>query len=270
MKSICTILLAFTMVTAYSQISGFRIKAGVNTGFVGSYSTPLKLNTYTPSPGYYSSSPNLWSLKYTYEAKPGFEAGAAFDYPLGKRFYITSGLDVSLIRYKSVAKAKNISMADPIVGSDLYGGIVGTPFGAIQAGRDLDHERIPDSPSIRIEDDNENKLGNTSLVFINVPLLIGTNILKDKAFVRAGLTGSFIAHASTWQWRQTLSRYSIERDNNAADNFNRISASATLQAGLNITSNLALQLSGQYFVRPLYKEGDQRMTTASAGLVYKL
>jgi hypothetical protein len=153
--------------------------------------TPLPIS---PATGYYSvSNTNFGELKETYDEKPGIGVQVKILYSISAKIFISTGLDLSFLRYK-----RSIEVADLYDTQNIIGHSWLTNVRA--ANGDLIFNQnggfTYDPPMIFGPSD---KIGKTSAFFAGAPVLVGTTFLNEKLTILGGGIFSLPITASTYE-----------------------------------------------------------------------
>jgi hypothetical protein len=278
MKKIMLLFLLTISWSAFPQIKNLRIAIGANTAIVPSVSTDAEINTHFPDYlGYTSYYVAVAKLEESYSSKPGFDLKGSFEVPVSNRLTFTTGLTFSYLNYQR--KFSVIPMSNGIdwreetntgtigtPGSYFYGYIVEgiwNPDGTVSGGD-------PRWGDIRpVVTGDVSKVGKTTLVNAQIPLLLGATFHREKIFVNAGGVASVALYASSYQ----MNFLTAERQNNT-DHFSTVSFGAMFSAGYNFTPKISAEVAGQHYFNPLYKSesqsGKARLNILSIGLRYRV
>jgi hypothetical protein len=139
----------------------------------------------TPHPTY--------SLKESYDVKPGFTVNFGFNRHLFRKFSLNSGVGFVYHQYKkeSTLSITNNNITQPI------GGVTGLPFGFFY-GTEPGDVRITD-PDFSFENPviaETPDLGNTRILYLSLPVMIYYFLIPEKLNVGLGVTNYFVAHSS--------------------------------------------------------------------------
>ena len=271
-KLFAILLILVASGNAFAQIKNIKVSIGANTPVIGE---PEKKASTTVTSVFPNSqlpmiSVTSGTIKEKYDVSTGFNVKGSLDYEFSPRFFITSGLSVSYVRYQRTTIVSSIDsdnftiMPAPTSGmpiSSFYGWQVANEENPVFGDR-------PRFTGFRGELDS--RLGKTELYMIQIPVMAGTTFFKNKIVVRGGITTSFVAQAKSYQG----DFYGVEKKS-ATNQFTNVSIAGAAQVDYNITSRFALELSGQHFFNPLYKSeyrtaGKTRLNLLSAGVSFKL
>jgi len=197
------------------------------------------------------------TIRQQFSGKVGFDLGAKADLVVTKRFFITTGLQASFVRYQ-----RSTTLEDFPLAIGFSGVPTGSPMGAVI---------LRPAPSGNNAVTLNGGDGNTSLWYGQIPVMAGTSFLHSKLVVRAGALFSVLAYASENKTRYSLSApYAAETykdtDKSAYQTFQ---AGAAVEATYFIWPWMGIDLRFNHSLTSLY--GDQakpRMSVVSLGLNY--
>src|SRR5688572_17296984 len=141
-----SLLLAFIFVgfVSEAQIKRYSFKVAANYPLIEDVKTSHDIATGVPtSPWYgYQTSKVKASVKQTFESHMGFDASGNIDYSFSNRFFITTGLSVSYLRYKQKVTIEDLGTIElPIQFPVTPGSPVGVLYGDIRY-RDVDGDVV--------------------------------------------------------------------------------------------------------------------------------
>src|SRR5688572_2108961 len=195
-------LLLFCMLSAWAaqaQVKNFSFKAGVNYPVIPTKTMETQIKTLG-TPGYEGFSfINVGSISLSHESKPGIDLGGAVDYSISRKFFISTGLNLSYLRFKKRVKIERLGSDDVFDGDFNPSTTVGTPMGSFYGSiiyRDANGNVVVDEngqprtqiTSLRSTDDH----GKTSTLYLQVPVLVGTTFFHHKLIVRGGISVSYL------------------------------------------------------------------------------
>jgi hypothetical protein len=256
-KNLLFVLLLLSGVSQ-AQTHRFMFHLGANRVMLPAVETHSELSLVIPVSTGISYYKYPITVRQEFSGKVGFDLGAKADVALTDRFFITTGLQASFVRYR-----KSITIEDfpPVE----YNGTVinGVPAGSVV------FEPVPSgNNTVTLNSGGD---GNTSLWYGQIPVMAGTSFLHSKLVVRAGAMFSLLAYAS-----ENKTRYSLTAPNTTeAYKDTDKSAYHTFQAGAAVDATyfiwpwMGIDLSFDHSLTSLY--GDQskpRMSTVSLGLNY--
>ena len=261
-----TLLLVSASLIVFSlsaQITNIRVGGGVTNSAIRNTETriessrPPRVSTQLGSGMYVSSV----TVTEKFESQPGFNFKFSFDYKISPRFFLTSGLNVAYTRYKRSIELNDVDYFD--FDSPYQ---TGQPISSFYGFFINDNDLTPRIPPTG----DKSKIGQTSHVAVQIPILAGTTFFKNKLGVRAGLVTSFTLYASTYE-----SNLREIKRNNISDKMTPVSAGGTVQLDYRVSRLISVDVSGQHFFTPLYKEnyraaGKAKMSLVSAGVSFKI
>jgi hypothetical protein len=279
MKTSFIFFFAILSLPAFSQIKNFRIGIEANYALIPSVESKPQVSTYLPAyTGYSAAYIAVASLKESYSSRPGLNLRSSFELPLTNRFYLKTGLTFSCISYQRSITIEKLSAVPALPNNETYNVVVGSPFSSFYGYR-VDNvwspggsvrgdERWADLNPVILED--ENKIGKTTLINLQVPILVGTTLNKGRIGIHAGAVTSVALYASAYK----LNSFSAEKTTTTKE-FTPISFGAMAGLSVKIFKNFSTDISGQYYFSSLYKEqfqesGKARMNLLSAGISYQL
>jgi hypothetical protein len=102
MKNFLIFAVLLTGIVCKAQIKNVSIRAGANYPLIRSIESRDNVATI-PIPaatGYVSSTISGIAVEESFSSKVGAQAGGSFDYYLAKRFFATTGIELTYLRYK--------------------------------------------------------------------------------------------------------------------------------------------------------------------------
>jgi len=272
MKKSLLLVFIFIGVASEAQIKRYTFKAGANYAIIPDVTHKEEMELQIPpSVGFISMQTTTASIRQQYKERAGFDAGASLDVGLSKKFFLTTGLSVSYLRFKqsmtiTTLESNTIDMELPTGGV-----IVGAPIGSIKF-EDLGGDR--DAPMLITSDKN----GETATLYLQTPLLAGTTFFKDRLIVRGGATISYLLNATTYKMTAsyqggTLQAHDVKVD--SREGYTELLASATVQATYLVTKRIGVDFSANKFLSPIYSGEDSssdkaKYNTLALGVSYSL
>jgi hypothetical protein len=194
-------------------------------------------------------------LKESFSEKRAFSVRGQFDCPVSKKFYITSGLSFNYIQFRRQTAITSlpsgieasINFPPPV--------IVGQPFGTFfgSFGRDANGNIVIDPQQTLVPSEN---IGKTRALFFQVPVLIGSSILKDKLQLRTGPVFSYLVSSS--EVKQDVSIGGIhEYTDRSGNSFDKFQAGISLQTTYMVGRSIGIDAGAQRFFTPIYANGIQ-------------
>lgn len=252
MRPITLFLLLVSVVTASAQLKDFSITGGITYPYIKS---KMETTTFTgvPTTGYGQYYVSSYSFKESYEVQPGLQLGGRMDMSLTQRFFLTTGISVSWLRYKQSAL---ILLPQETQLTPIY-----------------EYPTLPIIDNIYDTPDDD-KIGKTSAWYLQVPLSVGTTLLKNNRLaIQAGFMFSIVLDARTYTRKFSYVPsvtptqqpgyifyypYQIEVNvvrENVTDSFTQVRAGGMISIAYKITERVNVNVSGQPDFTPLYKEG---------------
>lgn len=255
---------------AEAQIKRLTFKAAANYTIIPAEKFTQKITPVIPSSGYTTISTSTATFKESYEAKPGFDVGGSVDYIVSPRFFITTGVNFSLLRYKRIFTIENLQVDDfnsPL--NTSAGNAIGQPFGSI-VFRDVNGNTLPEG-AVNLLQPSQNK-GKTSTLYLQIPVLIGTTFFQDKLFIRGGISFSYLLSASVYTDRYSLTSGIESYKDKSRDSFNALLAAGTINATYMITKSLGVDIGVSKSLTPIFGESKvkSKYNTFSLGVNYTL
>jgi hypothetical protein len=262
-----------------AQFSSFSVHVSGNYPYIPTKTKTSNLATGIPSSGYYSVTLNTGSIEESYKSLPGFNVSANTNYKISEKFYLTSGLTISLLRYQQRLKV-NLTSAEIPFGENTQ---PGSPYGAIVT-----------QTNYQIGFDDSGNFGKTTVWSLQVPVLIGTSVWKGKLHLEAGLAVSTPLRATTYTYESTfdgfligtpqptespapgnIGSFNIElKQKNITDQFSSVAIGGVVKVGYRVVKNLQADVMMQPNLTTLYnadyRNAKTRLTTFNLGLSYFL
>ncbi|RAV99063.1 outer membrane beta-barrel protein [Pseudochryseolinea flava] len=257
-------LLLFFLLGAFSssaQIGNFQISAASNFTFVPSVTEHQTL-LYTPrNSGYYAlPAVSVSSIKQSYEGKAGASMSFQMDYTFNPRFFITSGLGLDYFRYKKSVTL--ISLKGENFNEYFGSTRTGVPMGSfyqIQYGDVA--EDLGATPLA-----NPDNVGNTALIYLQLPILAGTSFFNEKLKISAGPSLSMLLRSSEVESYYDFQDQRVKsKAVHEIGNFERFNVSGLVNVSFAVTKHIAINATGTKSFSPLYNsDGSGKSTTLNA------
>ncbi|MFZ6012765.1 MAG: outer membrane beta-barrel protein [Bacteroidota bacterium] len=279
-----TLLVIFvcSLSSAYAQIKGYAVQVAANYPVIPSQTTSSSIQT-TPidaSSGYTSYWLNIGAIKESYEGRPGFDISGKFSYGVSKHFFVTSGLTVNYYRYKRSIKIEDLNTEENVIlvpgGTSGTGGtpvIIGAPLGVIGGGSRLvgPNGKLIDNPDLTFNPDDRN--GETTTLYLQLPVMAGTTFFNDRLVVQTGLTTSWIVRGTEYKSLFSYSgTYVYEtKKETTTEEFNSVMIGLSLQTTYRITKSIGIEVSAQKSLSKIYDNestGKGKLNTVSLGVSY--
>ena len=129
------------VITGQAQIKNLSIQAGLNYPLIKDVERDHEITNLLilPSSGF-NSTVITAGVKESFSSKLGFQLGGQFDYDVSRKFFLTSGVSVSYVRFQRTIMVTGLNNGGVEVRIPNLTTIVGQPFGVIYAG---DFQRDP-------------------------------------------------------------------------------------------------------------------------------
>ena len=282
---------------SFAQIRSISIGGGVNCPFFKEVvHKPKAVPPAIPSMSGAITYTGVGRVKETYEAHPGVDLAGRIDYELSPHVFISSGLSASYLRFKY----SPIIVLQPYTNpTSLYpvreDGLIIYP---VREGGQIIHDSIYQLP-VGEPVSGSDRVGETTTLYLQLPLLAGTSLCKDKLILRAGINVGILLRATAIRQVYTLSGFefptnpirwtpdsivanTIPRDigfsleevkDTDTGNFKKIQGSLLIQGSYLITRHISLDFTAQQFLTPIYETHYQdnkksRYATLSLGVSY--
>ncbi len=244
---------------SHAQTHRFMFHLAANRVVLPAVNTQNELSLVIPVSTGITSFKYPVTIRHQFSGKVGFNLGAKADFVVTERFFITTGLQASYVRYQKSITIENfpttLEPGGTVINGVPAGSVVFKPVPSGNNGVPL----------------NSGADGNTSLWYGQMPVMAGTSFLHSKLMVRAGAIFSVLAYAS-----ENKTRYSLTAPNTAEtykdtdkSAYRTFQAGAALEATYFIWPWMGVDVSFNHSLTSLY--GDQakpRMSTVSLGLNY--
>lgn len=266
---------------ANAQIKNLSFSLSGNYALIGATTKSNKIQVIpvVPSSGSTVTTVNVGSVRESYSGRPGFDFNVRGQVYQFNNFFIETGLGINYSRFKRTIEVVELPGSQvsivPIgqVGSigGNYGVIIGSPIGRDSLNRVI----IGRQPSMITEADE--KLGETSTLYIQVPVTIGRNFWNERFQVRAGLIMSALLRAT--EYKSVFSNFPqptlYTSNETSGEGFNNLLISASTEFTYNITRQVGLSTSLLHSFSGIYSEdnrpgGKAQLTTVSFGVRYSL
>jgi hypothetical protein len=254
-------------------------QVGVNQAIIPTEEQNSSSPNIPSTSGFFYMSVNAGGIREIYKEKTGFKTTAVVNYNISKKFFLSTGLDFTLLRYKR-------SLVVAYTGEQLGGPsqfiLRGYPMPIVASPHDsifitaADYGLTPGSTVFV----NENG-GKTSVMYLGIPLLAGTTFLNERVVLSIG--GSFsipiFAFEYTYRYtgniRGTWAGADVEEEKEITTHKYNVSGAAVLQVGYIFFKNFQVNMEAQQFFTPMYKTeyqaaGKAKATVGSISLCYTL
>lgn len=255
-----SVLLPLILVSLHcqAQFKDFSFRAAATFPLIASTNENVELNMVpiSAAAGYNAVVVRTGTVRQSFQGKVGFDLSGRFNYGIAKRFFLSSGISATCIRFRRTVEVESLNeISQPTIPlfPTIPGGSAGTPFGTIipvdANGEVINHTELKSaSPD----------LGNTTTWNIQVPLMAGTSLFKEKVLIKAGPVFSYLVYASEikQQYNMQTTTMSVYKDVDK-QGFNDILASGMLETTFRATSRLGIDFSAQHFFTPVYANEGQ-------------
>jgi hypothetical protein len=219
---------------------------------------------------------NVGSIRESYSGRPGFDfnvRGQVFQF---NKFIIEAGLGINYARFKrsievtALPGSQVVLVPGGTIGGN-YGAIIGSPMVRDSLGRII-MERQPGSLP-----ESDEKIGETSTWYLQIPVTIGRYFWNERFQVRAGLVMSALLRAT--EYKSAFSNFPqpslYTYKETSGEGFNNLLISASTEFTYNITKQVSLSTSLLHSFSGIYDEtnrhgGKAKLTTVSFGVRYSL
>lgn len=250
--------------TAYGQLKNPAIRLSAIYTHIPAVSPETRPTTYVPSSGY-SSTTISTRLSERYESKPGVELNFGVDAFSFSKFFVRIGMTAQYLSYKRSINAESNDYTY-LTGFSNPGGINTSPLNIIVGSY---VERDPSGNVIVANQDgtgaslfeNDPKVGQTTVLYMQLPVTIGRTFLKDKIRLQLGVSPSFLVRSTVF--KQMLSyegagsfRSYVENDR-TGEGFTRVSMNGLFEMSYALTNRVGLHINYQRSFSPIYTEGNR-------------
>lgn len=255
MKITPLIIIIFSCFFATAQVKNFAVSVSQNYSVIKGSTEYVDIQSYNPGNYPYTTT---YGLKQRFSGKVGLDVSAKLDYAISKRFFISTGVSGSYMRFDRNMEVIVKDFGSQIQDVNTTGDVLLKPYNSSTIIR----EKIVTLSAPRPD---------KTALYVSVPAMIGTTFLNDKLLIRTGATLSYLINATQYITRysfetQTLNEY---RESSRKD-YHSFLAGVTIQSTYRITKYLGADLSFQHSLTPIYTENKSRYNTFTAGLSYNL
>lgn len=271
---------------AISALANAQIK-NLSLSFSGNYSlngtktksNKLQFTQSDPATGFTVTTVNVGSLRESYSGRPGFDFNVRGQVYQFNNFFIETGIGINYSRFKRSIEVAALSGSQTVL---VPGGTIGGNYGVIigsPIGRDsLNRVIIGGQPGTLLEPDE--KIGESSTLYLQIPVIIGRHFWNERFQVRAGLVMSALLRAteyksgySQYQYNQLPTLYTYKET--SGEGFNNLLISASTEFTYSLTKQVGITTSLLHSFSGIYDEdnrpgGKARLTTVSFGVRYLL
>lgn len=285
MKRLVLPLLFCVAAQANAQVNNFKIQAGINhTWIKENRENPELTGPQIPMASggsYYTTNPGI--LVEEFESKPGFHVGTTFAIFQTKIFFIETGVSAQYFNYKKSTLVEGLPAQTKFPTLDgRVTSIVGNPFpylstssynpssnGQVIIGTNgqpiIDGVEVPEFPK------PSSDLGITKTLYVQIPVMIGKALLKDKLIVKTGISTDVLVYASVYKYKNDWGVAQELIKDTSKDEFNNVLLTGRLQATYVFYKHIGIDLSYQYSFSSTYKNneiGKSNYNNLSVGVSY--
>lgn len=274
-----TVLLALMLLgfASEAQIKHYSFKVAANYPLIKDVTTSDVMTLTQP---WYMGTSGSNSIIYTarttirqsFNEHMGIDASGNIDYAVSKKFFLTTGLTVSYLRFKQIITIESLGTSQSLTEIPATGSITGHPYGSITF-HDTEG-KIVTQPALLTQSD---KLGETTTLYLQTPVLVGVSLLKDKLLIRGGATFSFLLNATSYKSQSSYDGTAFvlsDYKDNTKEGYTDVMSSGTVQATYLITKRIGVDFSFNKYFTSIYSNNDQskkaKYNVLSLGLNYHL
>jgi hypothetical protein len=263
---------------ANAQIKNLSLSLSGNYSLIGTTTKSNKMQVIpvVPSSGSTVTTVNVGSIRESYSGRLGFDFNVRGQVYQFNKFFIETGLGINYARFRRSIEVAALSGSQPII---VPGGTIGGNYGVIfgsPIGRDsLNRVIIGGQSGTTLESDE--KIGETSTWYLQIPVTIGRHFWNDRFQVRAGLIMSALLRATEYKSvfsnipQPTLYTYR----ETSGEGFNNLLISASTEFTYSITKQVGITTNLLHSFSGIYDEtnrpgGKAKLTTVSFGMRYSL
>lgn len=273
---------------AISALANAQIK-NLSLSFSGNYSlngtttksNKLRTTQSDPATGFTVTTVNVGSLRESYSGRPGFDFNVRGQVYQFNKFFIETGLGINYSRFKRTIEVVELagSQVSIMPGGTLGGGAIGSNYGVIIGSpmvRDsLGRIIMGRQPGSLPEPDE--KIGETTTLYMQIPVIIGRHFWNERFQVRVGLVMSALLRATEYKpgysYYQQPAFYAYKET--SGDGFNNLLVSASTEFTYSITKQVGITTNLLHSFSGIYDEnnrpgGKAKLTTVSFGMRYSL
>src|SRR5690606_38511067 len=242
-------LLGFMVIpiAGQTQIRSFSLGLSPNYTVIGN-NTYQEDITYLALPGTMNPGQITTSaiVHERYTERVGFNFDSRVDFYITPRFFLSGGLGISHLMFRRTFSIESSIQAPPDSEIEFPTDIVGQPFGPITPS--------PDIPG------RSEKVGETSVWYLQLPVLAGITTLKEKIQIRGGMNFSYTLRATEYKQSvqvtggQPVSYTLATTKDIITDTFEPLQTSVLVEGSYLISKRFSLDVSAQSFLTPFYKD----------------
>jgi hypothetical protein len=261
MKITPLIITIFSCFFATAQIKNFAVSVAPNYSVIPTNTQLEPVRWWTD----YTGTPYVLGIKESFAGKIGLDINTTIDFALSKRFFVSSGISLSYLRFD-----KNLKVILSEDKSSFYikddtsdTGSTGVPIGSSYQSVSGQEADILEAPK-----------GDKSTLYVSVPVMAGLSVLKDKLFLRAGCSVLYLLNATQYQKNYSIgANTTIERKENSTKGYHSFLLGTLIQSTFRATKHLGFDISYQHSLTPIYSNDaatKSRYNTFTVGLSYNL
>lgn len=259
---------------AFCQFRNPTVRVSANYPYIANVTQNLEQPTASPgTTGYTVRVTSVGAIKERYDSKPGFDVSFNFDVVSHAKFFVRTGLSLQYYSYKRhIGLVRNDDLDDLIgdlrvipcvtcgIDTSQYGVIYGTNVQDETDGTLIDRttglslvdfEPTPPDP----------KIGQTSVLFLQVPVMLGKTFFKSKLRIQVGAAASVLLQATQYKEFYSFSYYGAHtyevRKEKTSDGFTNFMVNGLFETSYAITKRLGVTLNGQRSFAPIYDAGNR-------------
>jgi hypothetical protein len=278
------ILLLFclpTIVTA--QITELTLSISPNYTFINDQKNDLRIQQVPIVSGYTSQWITVGNNHEKYTGSLGSSISFLIGGKVTNKLSLTSGLSILHSNFRRVDEITGGATPGRGTAIDLgsFNNNQYPPIGNVIVG--IDTARITSANynwvnSYGLTEKSED-VGRTNAVYLQIPILVGITLFKNKLSVKGGTTVSFLAYTSVVKMSTSFTSsyyYSLstsEYTDTSSDGFANALLSGQINIAYPVYKSLCFETSYQQFITPLFDEsnrfaGKARLKSLSFGLLY--
>lgn len=272
MKKVIFIVLALISINCFAQKINYSIELSYNQPFISEIKNKVPSAQYNT--GYISISPN-YNIKETYDSKSGFNFGGKVSYLISEKISIQAGLKVNLIRYKQATIIDNTDVDNITIGTFIESG---EPYGILQGtitARDEDCNLIISGiePFTPYEPKDSDKLGNTSILYTEIPIQFGYSFFNNKLKCKLGIITSLLTYSEVYKYNTEFLDFNntILKDK-SGDGFSNVVWNGSFELEYMVLNKVGLTLNYSRSFNSIYDDdisiGSPKYNIFSLGLTY--
>lgn len=259
------ILLSIFVLSSFwcSAQTRFMFGAGANATHISSMSEDVSITVDIPRSSGFSSYTVKAIIHERYEGGVGFQAGMKADIPVSSRFFFSTGLSASWVRYQRFATIEGLPTGLEQVSAITAGSTMGSILMGNWGTGTTTPRLVPLTPAGD---------GKVTQLYAQVPVLAGLSFFDGKLVTRAGATVGLLAHASENRNRYDYATQSFETYKDTdKEAYQNVQVSGTIDATYFIGPRLGIDLSANHGITSLYSDSNNpHLTTVMLGLNYSL